>query len=113
MFDTPSDISPCSSIVLVECFPAPKTLSSIKRSIDNKTNYTNFFVIDHHREGDPGFAAPAAKSWAASSLGQLCTLLDRAPDKRDLAMAAMDNNFAAALLGEVLKVIPQEWLELY
>lgn len=37
-------------------------------------------VVDHHRPGDPGYDRPAAESVAASSLGQLLSLLGREPE---------------------------------
>lgn len=33
-------------------------------------------VIDHHRDGDPGYGLPPAQYWEASSLGQLHRLLE-------------------------------------
>lgn len=68
--------------------------------------------IDHHRLGDAGFNEPPENSWSASSLGQLCTLLEREPQANDLAIAAMDHSFAAAVRGEIQGVSTQEVVEL-
>lgn len=73
-------------IVWVECALAD---GSLPRDI----------VVDHHREGDPGFAMPAERYWEGSSLGQTCSLLGIEPD-RDLRLAAAaDHCLAAAYRG--------------
>ena len=69
-------------------------------------------ILDHHNPGDPGYDLPAVESWRASSLGQLCTLLDREPEHSDLVLAAMDHNFPAAYRGEVPDVTPDDVLSL-
>ena len=69
-------------------------------------------ILDHHNPGDPGYDLPAVESWRASSLGQLCTLLDREPEHSDLVLAAMDHNFPAAYRGEVPGVTPDDVLSL-
>jgi hypothetical protein len=35
----------------------------------------NVVVVDHHRDGDPGYGLPPAQYWEASSIGQLSKLL--------------------------------------
>lgn len=59
-------------------------------------------LVDHHNPGDPGFGAPPAEYWRASSLGQVCELLEipdaEVTDGMRLAAAA-DHCLAAAYAG--------------
>ncbi|MFA5040991.1 MAG: hypothetical protein WC464_05110 [Bdellovibrionales bacterium] len=87
-------------IVYVECRPEHEPLGIEKK------------VIDHHREGDPGYNMEAKRYWEASSLGQLHNFLKLTPTKRDFVLAAMDHCFAAALRGECPNVTKDEVLEL-
>lgn len=58
-------------------------------------------VIDHHRQGDPGFGLGPADFWQASSLGQIYNLLGLGePPLEDKVLAAMDHCFSAAVRGE-------------
>ncbi|HEY4508491.1 MAG TPA: hypothetical protein VJJ55_02430 [Candidatus Paceibacterota bacterium] len=85
-------------------------------------------VVDHHRDGDPGYGLPPAKYWEASSIGQMYNLLSEeivpwphgdpeaasrafGPVRVGLeaefggsegirALAAMDHCFPAAVRGE-------------
>lgn len=69
-------------------------------------------IIDHHREGDPGFALGPDRFWEASSIGQLHKLLELEPDHNALVMAAFDHCFAAAVRGECQGVDAEEVIHL-
>lgn len=69
-------------------------------------------IIDHHREGDPGYYLTERESLKASSLGQVCRMLHLIPTHEDMVLAAMDHNYAAALRGEAWGVTAQEVYEL-
>jgi hypothetical protein len=72
-------------IVFVEC-AVPKTRRE--------------YVIDHHRPGDPGYDKGASEYWAASSIGQLYTMLGITEiPQTDRVLAATDHCFAAAIQG--------------
>lgn len=68
--------------------------------------------IDHHREGDPGYDLPPARSLEASSIGQLFKMLGIEPPHDVVVLAAMDHSFAAAASGEVPGVAPEEVIDL-
>ncbi len=55
--------------------------------------------IDHHNPGDVGFNLGPDSYLEASSLGQLCKLLDLNPSDKDRYLAATDHCFAAAAQG--------------
>jgi hypothetical protein len=75
-------------IVYVECRPVPEPKGKSSK------------VIDHHREGDPGYNKGPSQYWEASSLGQLFEELKLTPTRQDLVLAATDHCFPAALRGE-------------
>jgi hypothetical protein len=83
-------------IVLVECEPA---------------GVHNFIRIDHHRPGDPGYGLGASDFWQASSLGQLCEMLNVSPSQDQVVLAAMDHCPAHASRGECPGVTAEEILE--
>lgn len=66
--------------VAVECGPAP----------------AGAHIIDHHREGDPGYGKPPEDFWEASSVGQVYTYLIDTGDVDPLTNVPMDHVFAAA-----------------
>lgn len=86
-----------SEIVFIECYVDGVTPSH---------------VIDHHREGDPGYGIPAERYWEAASIGQLVTYLELADNYQDRVLAAMDHCFSAALRGECPGVDPKDVLNL-
>lgn len=66
-------------------------------------------VIDHHREGDPGFGLPPARFLEASSIGQLIALLNVAQiPKQYVLAAAADHCLASAYAGQCPGVDPDE-----
>jgi hypothetical protein len=69
-------------------------------------------VIDHHREGDPGFDLGPVFYWPASSIGQLVTSLELDSSHSDRVLAASDHCFAAALRGDCPGIDPQDVMEL-
>lgn len=98
----PVNILGGTTLVLVECEPTvvgkltPGEMSVI--------------VIDHHREGDPGYEMGADQYWQASSIGQVCTLLDIEPTQNQRLLAAMDHCPAAALRGDCPDIPAEEVL---
>jgi hypothetical protein len=75
-------------LVLIECEPA-------------LTSAMNAIHLDHHRLGDAGYGMSPAQYWEASSLGQLCSLLDIQTITHDqYVLAAMDHCPANAIRGE-------------
>lgn len=48
-------------------------------------------LVDHHHEGDFGYALPASKYWEASSIGQVCTKLGLPKTARLSYVAAADH----------------------
>lgn len=93
--------------VLVEC--EPKQLVGF---------YGKPRIIDHHRELDPGFGAPAYRYWEASSLGQTWNLLKRRhkrklkhPCKAYLIASGRDHCRFAAARGECTGISPKEVAE--
>ncbi len=75
-------------IVYIECRPISEPKGIISK------------IIDHHREGDPGYNKGPSQYWEASSLGQLFDQLKLTPTRQDLVFAAMDHCFPAAMRGE-------------
>lgn len=69
-------------------------------------------VIDHHREGDPGYHFGPKFYWPASSLGQIVTLLELEHTHPDRVLAAYDHCFAAALKDDCPGIDPQDIMEL-
>lgn len=65
-------------------------------------------VIDHHREGDPGFGQPPAEYLYSSSLGQLLRLLELEPSPLQRIIAAADHCPTQAYRGECPGVDPKE-----
>lgn len=94
----PVDMGKFDTLVCVECRPA--TLPDGAKVI----------VVDHHRPGDPGYEMGSSQFWEASSLGQLYKLLGLTPTNEDLALAAMDHCFPAAIRGECPGVSPEQVL---
>ncbi|MFA4993784.1 MAG: hypothetical protein WC521_00550 [Bdellovibrionales bacterium] len=84
----PVPVDDYDMIIYIECRTIPEP-----KGIDSK-------IIDHHREGDPGYNMGPKDYWEASSLGQLFKQLNIVPTRRDLVVAAMDHCFSAALRGE-------------
>lgn len=50
-----------------------------------------YHLIDHHNEGDPGFNKGPNRYWEASSLGQVCKLIDHEPTLKLKMIAAADH----------------------
>lgn len=69
------------------------------------------FVVDHHREGDPGFGLGAQHFYEGSSLGQVLTLLGKTPTQRQRISCAADHCLADAYKGLCPGIAPQEVLE--
>ncbi|MEX6780337.1 hypothetical protein [Pseudomonas aeruginosa] len=64
-------------------------------------------IVDHHNEGDPGFAAPPASYWEGSSIGQVASLIGGKHSDFKL-VAASDHCLSAAMRGECPGVDPKE-----
>ena len=60
------------TVVLVECDGLFMTGRNVRR-----------IVIDHHRQGDPGFDKPPAEYWEGASIGQLAMFLENECVRRD------------------------------
>lgn len=67
-------------------------------------------IIDHHNPGDPGYGKPSSEYLQASSIGQLCKMLDIQASKRVTLIAAADhclrlayNNYCPGVTREELK----------
>lgn len=76
-------------LVMVECNPPP-VWDGIAHEV---------LVIDHHAP-HPNSTRPPEEYWEASSLGQVCDLLDIKPTHELLAQAAADHCLAAAFAGQ-------------
>lgn len=64
-------------------------------------------VIDHHREGDPGFGRPPQDFLAASSIGQVVDWLSDVPGSEEIRLcAAADHCLGAAYAGRCPGVDP-------
>jgi len=61
---------------------------------------------DHHNQGDAGYGLPASEYWQASSLGQLCAVLDVEPTEELRMVAAGDHCPADAYAGRCPGVNP-------
>ena len=68
-------------------------------------------VIDHHSEGDPGFARPFSEYWEASSLGQVCVKLGIQPTERLRYIAAADHCLLGAYHGQCPGVDRNDFLK--
>lgn len=66
--------------------------------------------VDHHYPGDPGYDRPPREYLAGSSLGQVLTLLNQAPDDTQRLLAAGDHCLTAAYQGQCPEVDPTELL---
>ncbi len=64
-------------------------------------------IVDHHNEGDPGFAAPPVSYWEGSSIGQVAKLIGGKHSDFKL-VAASDHCLSAAMRGECPGVDPKE-----
>ncbi|MCA9354274.1 MAG: hypothetical protein KC877_02015 [Candidatus Kaiserbacteria bacterium] len=89
--------------------PGLRKLVCVECGIPGVTPYK---IIDHHREGDPGYELGAKEFWKASSLGQLFSLLDLCASTEDLYIAAMDHCFSAAVHGCCPEIDPKEVIRL-
>jgi hypothetical protein len=88
------DLSGVTGAVIFECAPAVAgELPTIAQ-------------CDHHNPGDPGYGLPAAEYWRASSLGQLCAVLDAEPTDELRIIAAGDHCPADAYAGRCPGVDP-------
>jgi hypothetical protein len=72
------------NLVYIEC-----QLQTIKPS----------FVIDHHREGDPGYDSTYLDYWNGSSIGQLCSFLNIKKTHKLSVIAALDHCYSHAVRG--------------
>ncbi|MCA9351900.1 hypothetical protein KC866_00715 [Patescibacteria group bacterium] len=93
------EVDAFDQMVLIECTPADSY--SIKQEK---------IVVDHHKPGDPGFAATPADFEAGSSLGQVADLLGLQLDQKQRVIAAADHCLGAAYQGECPGVTPEEVL---
>lgn len=59
----------------------------------------DYTVVDHHRDGDPGFGMPPERFLEGSSLGQVLALLGVDPSPEDRLVAAADHCPGAAYQG--------------
>lgn len=66
--------------------------------------------IDHHHEGDPGFACSPADYLSGSSLGQTLQALGQTPDSTQRLLCAADHCLTAAYQGLCPGVDPDELL---
>lgn len=64
-------------------------------------------VIDHHREGDPGFGLPPEKYWEGSSIGQLCLLIGHERSDELSIIAAADHCLSHAYKSKCPGVKPE------
>lgn len=70
------------------------------------------YVVDHHREGDPGYACGPEDFWLGSSLGQVCNLIGEPMTKFLMLAAAADHCLTEGYRGQCPGVTPealQEW----
>jgi hypothetical protein len=65
-------------------------------------------IVDHHREGDPGYDMPPERYWQGSSLGQVCDLIAAKPSCELRLAAAADHCLGAAYQGLCPGVDPRE-----
>lgn len=77
--DEGGDLSGVTGAVIFECTPAVAGELPI------------IAQCDHHNPGDSGYGLPAAEYWRASSLGQLCAVLDAEPTDELRIIAAGDH----------------------
>lgn len=64
-------------------------------------------IVDHHYEGDPGYAATPADFWQGSSIGQVANLIGCC-HKDQCLVAASDHCLSAAMRGECDGITPDE-----
>ena len=93
-----------ANFVFVEARPFDVPLSK---------KYDRLTALDHHEEGDFGYAMPPASFWSASSLGQLVQLLNETGHRIAITqnmrvLAAMDHCRQAAIRGECPGVSAKE-----
>ncbi len=74
------------------------------RSNDYQSNH---IVIDHHREGDPGYGLQPHDYWLGSSIGQVCTLIGHRRTDELSITAAADHCLAHAYKGMCPGVKPE------
>jgi len=55
-----------------------------------------YHLVDHHNEGDPGYNKTKNEFWEASSIGQVCALLNVEPESKWKFVAAADHCLQAA-----------------
>lgn len=68
-------------------------------------------VVDHHNPGDPGFNKEPELYFEASSIGQICNLLNiGVPDEEYLYIAAADHCLTAAYQGKCPNIDPAKLL---
>ena len=65
-------------------------------------------VADHHNEGDPGFGKDYNHYWEASSLGQVCNILNEKECSSKRLVAAADHCLTDAYAGRCVGVDPDE-----
>lgn len=91
--------------------PENRQLFTIECSISYVSQSTSpvfLYKIDHHALGDNGFGQPPENYWTASSIGQVCTLLDY-PDCDSLRLcAASDHCLLDAYAGKCPGVDPDK-----
>lgn len=64
-------------------------------------------IVDHHNEGDPGYAATPSEFWEGSSIGQVSNLIGSYRAEHRL-VAAADHCLSAAMRGECKGIDPGE-----
>ncbi len=84
----------------------------IETEPSNFEDWSEKVRIDHHRPGDFGYDLGYDRYFEASSLGQLCKLLNIAPSQEHLVLTAMDHCFTDALMGKCEGVSKDEVLKL-
>jgi len=98
----PVILNKLETVVLVECQP---------QNVTFKGKDCEIITIDHHRPSDPGYNQTPDKFWEASSIGQICKLLD-IPQMNELKLiAAADHCLAAAYAGKCPGIDPDKLME--
>lgn len=65
-------------------------------------------IIDHHREGDPGFGFPPDQYWMGSSIGQACKLIGHPQNDELSIVAAADHCLSHAYKDRCPGVKPED-----